>query len=104
MLCKVVKGKRVLSFELSPLRERGALQKISLAIMAIVALILGGAPAASAQENSNVKISNPQLVAGNGKELSPDGKFYPWTVFDFSFDWEATVSYTHLTLPTNREV
>ena len=51
MLCKVVKGKRVLSFELSPLRERGALQKISLAIMAIVALILGGAPAASAQEN-----------------------------------------------------
>ena len=95
MLCKVVKGKRVLSFELSPLRERGALQKISLAIMAIVALILGGAPAASAQENSaqensNVKISNPQLVAGNGKELSPDGKFYPWTVFDFSFDWEAT--------------
>ncbi len=90
MLCKVVKGKRVLSFELSPLRERGALQKISLAIMAIVALILGGAPAASAQGNSNVKISNPQLVAGNGKELSPDGKFYPWTVFDFSFDWEAT--------------
>ena len=89
MLCKVVKGKRVLSFELSPLRERGALQKISLAIMAIVALILGGAPAASAQESSNVKISNPQLVAGNGKELSPDGKFYPWTVFDFSFDWEA---------------
>ncbi|WP_297666360.1 DUF5979 domain-containing protein [uncultured Corynebacterium sp.] len=85
-----MKGKRVLSFELSPLRERGALQKISLAIMAIVALILGGAPAASAQGNSNVKISNPQLVAGNGKELSPDGKFYPWTVFDFSFDWEAT--------------
>lgn len=58
--------------------------------MAIVALILGGAPAASAQETSNVKISNPQLVAGNGKELSSDGKFYPWTQFKFSFDWEAT--------------
>lgn len=58
--------------------------------MAIVALILGGAPAASAQESSNVTISNPQLVAGNGKELSSDGKFYPWTQFKFSFDWEAT--------------
>lgn len=65
------------------------LQKISLAIMAIVALILGGAPAASAQENSNVTISNPQLVAGNSKELSPDGKFYLWTQFEFSFDWKA---------------
>lgn len=57
--------------------------------MAIVALILGGAPAASAQGNSNVTISNPQLVAGNGKELSSDGKFYPWTQFKFSFDWKA---------------
>lgn len=58
--------------------------------MAIVALILGGAPAASAQEESNVTISNPKLVASNGKELSSDGKFYPWTQFKFSFDWEAT--------------
>ena len=96
----------------------------SMLLVAAVALAIGALPAASAQAESVVRygisMADIPLTTGQPDRGAGAYQFSAYTIYDPLVAWEMdvadrpgklvpglateSVSYTHLTLPTNREV